>query len=178
MSDFKDGYTDITNQTYRGHQQTASSERNNGKTDELLRAKWHVSVREMAAEIGIGHSMVPWDRTFLIQENLCPMISVFADGRAQTSAKNVFSQLVEWYPVEGNDFFRSIVMGDKNGFMILISQEKIWKQCILVVFYHKRKPSMLLVTFKCSRNFLMHCMTYIQERKRSSCNTKTLGTQC
>ena len=53
------------------------------------------------------------------------MISVFADGRAQTSAKNVFSQLVEWYPVEGKNFYRSIVMGDKNGFMILISQEKI-----------------------------------------------------
>jgi hypothetical protein len=33
------------------------------------------------------------------------MISVFADGTAQTSVKNVFSQLVEWYPVEGNDFF-------------------------------------------------------------------------
>lgn len=40
-------------------------------------------------------------------------------------------------------------------------------------FCHKRKPSMLLVTLRRSRSFVVYCVTDVQESERASCDTTT-----
>jgi transposase len=53
--DFKDGNTDIVYQPRCGRPRTAAAERNKQKVDELIRQDRRIRVREIAAQLGVGH---------------------------------------------------------------------------------------------------------------------------
>jgi transposase len=55
---FKDGNTDIANQPRCGRPRTAATERNQQKVDELIRQDRMISIREIAAQLGVGHHAV------------------------------------------------------------------------------------------------------------------------
>jgi transposase len=55
---FKDGNTDITDQPRCGRPRTAAVERNEQKVDELIRQDRRITVRETAAQLGVGHHAV------------------------------------------------------------------------------------------------------------------------
>jgi transposase len=55
---FKDGNTDIANQPRCGRPRTATTERNKQKVDELMRQDRRITVREIAAQLGVGHHAV------------------------------------------------------------------------------------------------------------------------
>jgi transposase len=54
---FKDRNTDIADQPRCGQPRTAAAERNKQKVDELIR-KDRTTVREIAAQLGVGHHAV------------------------------------------------------------------------------------------------------------------------
>jgi hypothetical protein len=62
---------------------------------------------EVAAEIGIGHHVVQ----SMLEGSCVPRLQT-EDHKLQQ--KHVFSQLLEQYVVEGNDFLHSITIGDKS----------------------------------------------------------------
>jgi hypothetical protein len=55
MKHFKDGNTDIADQPRCGRQTTAATERNRRNVDELIRQDRRITVREIAAQLGVGH---------------------------------------------------------------------------------------------------------------------------
>jgi hypothetical protein len=55
---FKDGNTDIADQLRCGRPRTAATERNEQKVDELIRQDRRITVREIAAQLGVGHHAV------------------------------------------------------------------------------------------------------------------------
>jgi hypothetical protein len=55
---FKDGNTDIADQLRYGRQRTAATERNKQKVDELIRQDRRITVREIAAQLGVEHHAV------------------------------------------------------------------------------------------------------------------------
>jgi transposase len=55
---FKDGNTDIADQPLCGRLRTAATERNKQKVDELIRQDRKITVREIAAQLGVGHHAV------------------------------------------------------------------------------------------------------------------------
>jgi hypothetical protein len=55
---FKDGNMDITDQSRCGRQRTDATERNKQKVDELIRQDRRITVRESAAQLGVGHHAV------------------------------------------------------------------------------------------------------------------------
>jgi plasmid stabilization system protein ParE len=55
---FKDGNTDIADQPRCGRPRTAATERNKQKVDELIRQDKRITVRETAAQLGVGHHTV------------------------------------------------------------------------------------------------------------------------
>jgi transposase len=55
---FKDGNTDIADQTRCGRSRTAATERNKQKFDELIGQDRRITVREIAAQLGVGHHAV------------------------------------------------------------------------------------------------------------------------
>jgi transposase len=55
---FKDGNTDIADQTGCGRQRTAATERNKQKLNELIRQDRRITFREIAAQLGVGHHAV------------------------------------------------------------------------------------------------------------------------
>jgi hypothetical protein len=74
---FKDGNTDIADQPRCGRQRTPATERNKQKVDELIREDRKITVRETAAQLGVGPGH---DEDFGISENLFPFGSPFAYG--------------------------------------------------------------------------------------------------
>jgi hypothetical protein len=52
---FKDGNTEIADQPLCGRHRTAATERNKQKVDELIREDRRMTVRETAAELGVGY---------------------------------------------------------------------------------------------------------------------------
>jgi hypothetical protein len=40
------------------------------------------------------------------------------------------------------------------------------KGCIFIEFCHEGRPSLLLAAFSCSRSFVVHCVTNVQEREK------------
>lgn len=60
---------------------TASTERNKGKIDDLIREKRRVKVREMAAELGMGQCAIHEMRS------ASPLVSALAGGEPRTSAE-------------------------------------------------------------------------------------------
>jgi transposase len=55
---FKNRNTDIADQTRCGRQRTAATECNKQKVDELIRQDQRITVREIAAQLGVGHHAV------------------------------------------------------------------------------------------------------------------------
>jgi hypothetical protein len=55
---FKVGNTDIADQPRCGRPRTAATERNKQKVDELIRQDRRITVRETAAQLGVGHHAV------------------------------------------------------------------------------------------------------------------------
>jgi hypothetical protein len=55
---FKDGNTDIANQPRCGRPRTAATERNKQKVDEIIRQVRRITVREIAAQLGVRHHAV------------------------------------------------------------------------------------------------------------------------
>jgi hypothetical protein len=55
---FKDGNKDIANQPRCGWPRTAATERNKQKVVELIRQDRRITVREIAAQLGVGHHAV------------------------------------------------------------------------------------------------------------------------
>jgi transposase len=55
---FKDGKTDIVDQPLCGRPRTAATERNKQEIDELIRQDRRTTVREIAAQLGVGHHAV------------------------------------------------------------------------------------------------------------------------
>jgi transposase len=61
---FKDGNMGIADQQRSVRQRTAATERNKQKIDELIRQDKRITVREIAAQLGIGHHTVQKMKTF------------------------------------------------------------------------------------------------------------------
>jgi transposase len=55
---FKDGNTDIADQLRCGRPRTDASQRNKQKVDELIRQDRRITLREIAAQLGVGHHEV------------------------------------------------------------------------------------------------------------------------
>jgi histone-lysine N-methyltransferase SETMAR len=55
---FKDGNTSIEDEPRSGRPQTASTERNKKRVDEIIQDNRHVTVNTIARKLGIGHSAV------------------------------------------------------------------------------------------------------------------------
>jgi transposase len=55
---FKDGNTNIADQPRCGGPRTSATERNKQKVDELIRQDRRITVRETAAQLGVGHLAV------------------------------------------------------------------------------------------------------------------------
>jgi plasmid stabilization system protein ParE len=55
---FKDGNKDIVDQPLCGRPRTAATERNKHKVYELIRQDRRITVREIAEQLGVGHSAV------------------------------------------------------------------------------------------------------------------------
>jgi transposase len=55
---FKDGNTDIADQPRCCRQRTTATERNEQRVDELIRQDRRITVREIAAQLGVGHHEV------------------------------------------------------------------------------------------------------------------------
>jgi hypothetical protein len=55
---FKDGNTDIVDQPRYNWPRTSATERNKQKVDELIRQDQRITVREIAAQLGVGHHAV------------------------------------------------------------------------------------------------------------------------
>jgi hypothetical protein len=55
---FKDGNTDIADQTRCGRQRTTASQRNKQNVDELIGQDRRITFREIAAQLGVGHLAV------------------------------------------------------------------------------------------------------------------------
>jgi transposase len=58
MKHFKDGNTDIADQSRCGQPRAAATERNKQKVDELIRQDRRITVREIAVQFGVGHHAV------------------------------------------------------------------------------------------------------------------------
>jgi transposase len=58
VNHFKDGNSDIADQPRCGRQRTAATERNKQKVDELIRQDRRITVREIAAQLEVGHRKV------------------------------------------------------------------------------------------------------------------------
>jgi transposase len=54
----KDGNTDIADQPRCGRPRTAATEHNKQKVDELIRQDGRITVREIAARLGVGHHAI------------------------------------------------------------------------------------------------------------------------
>jgi transposase len=55
---FKDGNTDIAYQPCYGRSRTAATERSKQEVDELIREDLRITVREISAQLGVGHHAV------------------------------------------------------------------------------------------------------------------------
>jgi transposase len=55
---FKDGNTDIADQPRCGRPRTAATERNKQNVDEFIRQDRRITVREIVAQLGVGHHAV------------------------------------------------------------------------------------------------------------------------
>jgi hypothetical protein len=55
---FKDGNTDIADQSRCGRPRTAATERNKRKVDKFLRQDRRITVRGIAAQLGVGHNAI------------------------------------------------------------------------------------------------------------------------
>jgi transposase len=76
---FKDGNTDFADQPLCGRPGTAATERNKQKVDELIRQDQRTTVREIAAQLGVGHHAVQeMIGDFGISGSLFPLGSLFA----------------------------------------------------------------------------------------------------
>lgn len=92
---FKDGNTDISDQPRSCHPQTASTEHNKERVDALIRDDRRVTVRAIAAELGIGYSAVQEMVETLGYRKICARLVphlVTEDHKLQR--KNTSSQLV------------------------------------------------------------------------------------
>jgi transposase len=58
LKHFKDGNTDIADQPRCGRLRTAATERNKQKVDELIRQDRRITVRGIAAQLGVGHQAI------------------------------------------------------------------------------------------------------------------------
>jgi transposase len=58
LKHFKDGNTNIADQPRCGQPRTVATERNKKKVDELIRQDRRITVRETAAQLGVGHHAV------------------------------------------------------------------------------------------------------------------------
>jgi hypothetical protein len=82
---FENCSTGTGNQPCSGRLSTASTKRKKGKINELIAENRNVTVKNVAAEIGIGHSVVQgYGAKFAIPKYLCPVDSSAADGGAYT----------------------------------------------------------------------------------------------
>jgi transposase len=68
---FKDGNKDIANQPRYGRPRTAATECNKQKVYELIRQDRRVTVREIAAQLGVGHHEVQEIMEILGYRNVC-----------------------------------------------------------------------------------------------------------
>jgi transposase len=55
---FKDGNTDIADQSRCGRPRTAATERNKQKVNELIRQDGRITVREITEQLGVWHHAV------------------------------------------------------------------------------------------------------------------------
>jgi transposase len=72
---FKDGNTDIADQRRSDKHRTAATERNKQNFDEFIRRDRRITVREIAAQLGLEYHAVQERWRFWISENLFPLSS-------------------------------------------------------------------------------------------------------
>jgi hypothetical protein len=68
---FKDRNTDIADQLRCGRPRTAATERNKQKVDELIRQDRRITVREIAAQLGVGHRAVQEMMEIFVYHKIC-----------------------------------------------------------------------------------------------------------
>jgi hypothetical protein len=76
----KDSNTDIANQPRCGRLRTAVTERNKQKVDELIRQDRRITVREIAAQLGVGHHALQEMMEILGNKKMFLLRSPFAYG--------------------------------------------------------------------------------------------------
>lgn len=111
----KGGNTDIANQLCSGDLRCAATERNKGKIREHQRESVCDSERNVSRYWSRAHYCPGGTGKFGILRSLCLVGFSLVDGKTQASMKkNISSQLMKGYLVEGYDFFHGIMIVDEK----------------------------------------------------------------
>jgi len=114
---FKNGNTSIQDQPQSGHPQTASTERNKERVDEIIQDNRRVTVDTIARTLGLWHNAVQEMIESSGYRKVCarwvPRL-LTEDHKGQRKA--ITSELLQRYRHKGNDFLLHIVTGDESWF--------------------------------------------------------------
>jgi len=114
---FKDGNTSNQAEPRSGRPQTASTERNMERVDEIIQDDRRVTVDTIVQTLGIGHNAVQEMIESLGSRKVCvrwvPRL-LTEDHKVQQKA--ITSELLQRYRHEGDDFLLRIVTGDESWF--------------------------------------------------------------
>ncbi|PNF21974.1 hypothetical protein B7P43_G17875, partial [Cryptotermes secundus] len=135
---FKDGNNSIEDEHWSGRPQTASTECDKERVDEIIQDDRHVTVDTIAQKLGIGHSAVQEMIESLGYRKVCsrwvPQL-LTEDHKGQRKA--ITSELLQRYRHEGNDFLLCIVTGDESWFHRFKPEMK-WQS---MEWHHLHSPS-------------------------------------
>ncbi|PNF19097.1 hypothetical protein B7P43_G10549 [Cryptotermes secundus] len=135
---FKDGNTSIEDEPWNGHPQTASTECNKERVDEIIQDDRRVTVDTIARKLGIGHSAIQEMIESLGYRKVCarwvPRLLI-QDYKGQRKA--ITSELLQRYRHKGDDFLLCIVTGDDSWFHHFELETK-WQS---MEWHHLHSPS-------------------------------------
>jgi len=112
---FKSGSRDISDKPRSGRPKTAVTNDNKRRVDEMILGNRRVTVRDIIDEIGIGHNALHEIINELGYSKVCARwVPRMLTDELRQSRREVCTQMLQRYRVEGEEFMNSIVTGDES----------------------------------------------------------------
>ena len=113
----RDGNTSIQDQPHSGHPQTASTEPNKKRIDEITEEDRRVMMDIIATKLGIGNNAVQeMIGSLSYQKIWARWVPCLLNEDHKVQQKAITSEILQRYRDEGDDFLLSIVTGDNRWF--------------------------------------------------------------
>jgi len=134
---FKDGNTSIQDEPRSGRPQTASTECNKERVDEIIQDDKLVTVDAIARTLGIGHNAVQVIESLGYRKVCACWVLHLLTEDHKGKRKAITSELLQRYRHKGDDFLLRIVTGDESWFHHFESETK-WHS---MEWDHLRSPT-------------------------------------